>query len=886
MSNESQIYTLAEKTLLHMKAHHGRSRASSMLLTGSPGIGKTTFVKTFSKLIGIDSIIIEIPHITEEHMINIPFIVFDPKSNSGQAGNLSLVDSTGGKKSEQAQDYKLVLAQSNLYTQLINGVPISDPEYLQSIMKAPAYVQEIYAAMGGTTTNIPPLIKQVRSMFKNILFLDEFFRTTTTRIRNILRGILNHEIGMHRLPSTTYVMYASNMSDTGSSIEEIPTNYEFKKIDYKPPSKKEWFTWFVSKCESDHHIKLNEAMMKKFGKALKDEDISYENSEVRTSPRRWEQLLLYINSSLPVNDRQEGLALITNIKNNFFNYKAENKKEEYSDLHEKVVKAVSELIKETSGIEVGEKETLKTHDWRYLLKHMIQQQVKIGQARSHIPIISGPPGIGKTTFAHDVAVEENLRLITIDCSPLSPDDVIGMPIPGNKVDPKNPDIKVQFTPPVLYQRIMQKIDEANEAYVEDLKRDNPNDWQQKLAEYKRQKYKYLIFFDELNRPADERTFNGLRRVILERDFGPAGQENGKPLELPKDAIIVGAVNPTGHGTNELTQHFRDVSDFIPADASWTGTREFMKKQKNADLNESSAQTRDAALKLIDMFVEKFKAKGDYPAEQAPFHLDLGGSEVYVSPREYTGLYSTMVGYLNHYVNKALRTPDITADQLRDKVNDVVGDAFEEELDFAFDKSKFESPEFFNTLRNWISELPTEAFGGLITTKIKHKKTLSNVLEQYFDGNNITRMPEDSHLVNLNNSVDNSEVIDQFKEMLENKVQESDDVKKYFLTKDEGKVSMKGDDLKTDPSIKVSKAENFTLALIYTLHILNFTNERIQIIGKAFQNAFSRLSDKLTSEGKMDKAQGQACAREIMRLRMDLQNAYKNLGSGSKPAPKA
>ena len=772
-----------------------------------------------------------------------------------------------------------------MYTQLIHGVKISDDEYLKELLASPAYIQEIYAAMGGTAQNIPPLIKQVRSKFKNILFLDEFFRTTTTRIRNILRGILNREIGMHDLPPESYVIYASNMVDTGNTIEEIPTNYEFKEVDYKPPTKKEWFTWFVSQCESKHKIKLNDAMMKKFGKALKDEDISYENSEVRTSPRRWEQLLLYVNSSLPVEDRQDGLALMTNIKNNFFNYKAENKNEEYSDLHEKVVKAVADLIKETSGVDVSEKETLKTHDWRYLLKHMIKQQVKLGQARSHIPIISGPPGIGKTTFAHDVAVEENLRLITIDCSSLSPDDVIGMPIPGNKVDPKNPDIKVQFTTPTLYQRIMMKIKAADEEYIEDLKKENPNDWQQKLDAYKKQKYKYLIFFDELNRPSDERTFNGLRRVILERDFGPAGQENGKPLELPKDAMIVGAVNPTGHGTNELTQHFRDVSDFIPADASWSATRTFMKDQEKADLKETSPQTRDATMRLIDAFVDKFKAKGDFPSEQAPFHLDLGGSEVYISPREYTGLYSSLNSYLDHYVKKALRNPDITGDQLRAQVDQVVGDAFEEELNFAFKKSKFEGQEFFNTLRNWIAELPTDIFGGLITTKIKHQETLGGTLAPYFDGNNAHKLPSDPHLDNLNNSVDNNEITDQFKQMLEDKVQNADDIKNYFLTKDQSKVlpTRKGDDLNVDPSIKVSKAENFSLALIYTLHHLKFSNERIQHIGKAFQNAFSRLSEKLTTEGKMDKAQSNACAREIMRLRMDLQNAYKNLGTGAPAA---
>jgi len=347
---ETQIFHLAEKTLLHMEAYHGQSQLGAILLTGAPGIGKTTFIKTFSRLTGIEAFIIEVPHITEEHIINIPFIVFDPKG-SEKVGNIALAPTTEGKKSEDAQDYKLVLAQSKLYTQLINGEHMSDAQYMQELLASPADVQEVYAAFGGTTTKIPHAIQEVRSMFKNILFLDEFFRTTTTRIRNILRGILNHEIGKHKLPSDTYVIYASNMIDTGNSIEEIPSNYQMSKMEFKPPTKKEWFSWFVKTCETKHHIKLNDALMKKFGKILKDEDISYENSSVRTSPRRWEQLLMYVNASLPVEDRQDGLALMTNIKNNFFNYRhKETQEEAYSDLHEKVVKAVSELIKETSGV--------------------------------------------------------------------------------------------------------------------------------------------------------------------------------------------------------------------------------------------------------------------------------------------------------------------------------------------------------------------------------------------------------------------------------------------------------------------------------------------------------------------------------------------------------
>lgn len=875
MSNINQNEKLAGKVLKHMSAYHGRSQAQSILLTGAPGIGKTTFAKVFGELVGMQVIIIEVPHITEEHMINIPFIVFNPETNSTQAGNLALQDKGGDVKSERPQDYKLVLAQSNLYTQLINSQPVPDQKYLQDLAKAPAYVQEIFKHLGGTQTTIPHVIQGVRSKFKNILFLDEFFRSTTMRIRNILRGLLNHEIGMHRLPASTYVMYASNMSDTGNTVEEVPTNYEFKQIQYQRASKEDWFKWLENQCKTKYNIELNETIMKKFKKALKDEDLSYEdiNAEVRTSPRRWEQILLYVNSSLPVESRKEAQSLMTNIKNNFIHYK-EGK---YSDLHEKVMRAVTELIRETSNVEIAPEEVMGEEDWKDQLDHMVQQQMKLGENRRHIPVVSGPPGIGKTTFAHDVAVKNNLRLITISCDNLQPDDVIGMPIPGNKVDAKNPDIKVQFSTPVLYQRIMSQIKQADEKYEQELQKQHPKDYQKYIDQYRNQKFKYLIFFDELNRVADERTFNGLRKVMLDKDFGPAGQESGKPLELPKASIVVGAINPSGTGTQELTHHFRDVVDFIPAQANWQDIRKFIRNQKTADLNDVSDQVKDAAMGLIDAFIDKFKSKepGMNPKRSA-FHLDVGGSDVYMSPREYTGLYSSLSHDLDHTVRNLLRDPEVTADKLRDGVNDAVFEAFEENLNFPFEKAKFESEEFFNALKNWIGSLPIETFSGLITTKLRHKDNLSSLLGKYLDGRDVSHMPEDANVINLNNSMDNAEIIDQFRECLQDKLTGAEQVKKYVVEENQPKIVMKGETLQHDASSKVSIFTNVVLGLLYTLHINAYSNDRVAIIGKAANKAYGEVVEKLKKAGKIDEDLRDQAGEQVLALRSEISDLMSSI----------
>ena len=57
MATKAQI----EQVLDNMRLKHG----TGLLLAGTTGIGKTTFVEDFAKLIGLSLIVIEAPHVTE-----------------------------------------------------------------------------------------------------------------------------------------------------------------------------------------------------------------------------------------------------------------------------------------------------------------------------------------------------------------------------------------------------------------------------------------------------------------------------------------------------------------------------------------------------------------------------------------------------------------------------------------------------------------------------------------------------------------------------------------------------------------------------------------------------------------------------------------------------
>lgn len=855
----NQHAKVIQTIMMNMLRFQQGIQAGGVLLRGDPGIGKTTVVELMSAMLGIKSIIIEVPHITEEHLINIPFLIYNPKTNQTQSmASKELSAEDGGNRDE----YKMVLAQSNLFTQISNVKPMSDAEYLEYIKTAPGIIQEAYKQFGGTEDQIPTIIRQVRAKFRCILFLDEFYRITSKRITNILRGILNRNIGMHRLPKDTYVVYASNMRDAG--LAEIPSNHQFQSVEFKAATSKEWFTWLIQKYHLDTRVQLNKDVITKFAKLLKDEHISYDDMarEVRTSPRRWEQILIYINGALPAENEQDARSLLTNIKNSFINYISK----EYSSLAEPVVKAVQELIEETSNMRVTD--INEEHDWRETLDHQVKMQMKLGHHKRHIPVISGDPGIGKTTAAWQVATKYNLRLIDIDVSEIYADDVSGLPVPGSR--DRDDNMSITFGEPKLYLQIAKKIREADQHYHDQLvKKFGEEEGETKFKEYENREFKYLILFDEINR-VDEKTFNALRKVILEKNFGPKGDNSGELLKLPKEAIMIAAMNPVTGGSDvaELTSHFRDVIDVIPAKAKWSSTKQYLEGRNiqsvvnDAEIDKSF---KDAGLHLIDLFVDKFKTKKkDVPLEQRPFTLDLG-TEVYVSPREYSDLYVQLVQELDYAFSELTGKEPI--EQVKRVADDQITDAFEQNLLHPMSKAGIDSDDFIQTLKLWIRGLPAKMYGGLLT-RTTQGQGLSKIMSKWLDRNDFHTMPDDLDMVNAHNDINKSQVIEQMGHMMRERIVDDKSLSKYITGPEHPKVEFVNDDIKMTGE-PVPQLTNFVLAMLYSLKINGFDNDRLITIGKAVSQNARDIIASLHRTNKISAAQAQEAQREIVGLVSDI-----------------
>jgi len=662
-----------EHVLDNMMVAHG----TGTMLGGATGIGKTTFVKQLARLLGMELIVIEAPHITEEEVINIPFITFLPMQEHGK----QMIDSVSAKK------FNVQLAKSHLASELAKAKPISDQQYMANMAKMDANTRAMFQALGGGDGKIPPEIEQIRRKYKVILFIDEYMRQTGQNVRNILRGILNGRIGNDRMPAGVYVTYASNLSDVGQTVEPVPMNQDFKLVDFKPPSKDEFFHYLISRFEKDQDVKLKPEVINAFHKALDDSHISYDDldNEIRTSPRRWEQIILYVNASVPVEDEKSAAALMANVKANF------SSETNVSNLHKFVDDIVRRIIRDTGGGSLANTRPLESGDWRGMLQHQIATKIKLGDSRSYIPVVMGAPGIGKTAAMSQIAHNLNLRLISIDCSTLSSDDITGIPIPGEG----GKELSTDFAEPALYQRIMQDMRDADEEFMAD-----PKVSEEQKARYGKQRFKYLIFFDELNRVNNSKIFNSLRRVILEKSF------NDK-VKLPNNSIVTAAMNPGDRGTSELTGHLKDAIDLIDAQPSWKAFTSWLDSEikSGSTLEPYDDAAKTMAKKILMGFAETFGIKlaikkDDRPSkmstDELPFHIKLqDADDIYISPREYFTMYADIVSG----ISRAMRSNRLSEDDLYKAVIQKL----EHTLKWIMKKHEVDSPQLLLAVASWLKQ---------------------------------------------------------------------------------------------------------------------------------------------------------------------------------------
>jgi len=705
-----------------------------LLLTGDPGTGKTSTIKTVIALLKLNLVIVEAPHISEENIISVPYLI--KRGVKEENATAEYTDNGSG--------FDVINAESNLITTLKKAKPIRDNEYNMwlNANKLMAPLADKYKRI--IDEKIP---------YTNVLFIDEFYRTGNKRIQNLFRTILNGNIGTTPIPANTYIIYASNMDDSDGSLDTISLNQQFNEIGFDKPSKADFMRYMadnftnvdVNTGEEDEKKSsiISKDVYNAFLDSLTDDELGGKDesteAQIRISPRRWEEIIKYVSNSLPPADANEAAQLLTFLRDNMSDYTTG----EVSQLFEKYEKIVKKLMNDSGDIDTTEITPIDSTNWRDNFEGQLRTKLKMGGARKYMPVISGKPGIGKTALIDDVARKYNLRKIVIDASVLEPEDVIGLTTPAMHSDGT---MSTEFTTPPLYKLIMAGYKPGVEPEPGNV-------------------YTHILFLDELSR-TNTKVFNGLRALMLDKKVGPK--------KIPDDIMIIGAMNPFDSGTSVLTDHMKDVVDVIQADGNINETYDFFEKCEIYKRGNSilGIELSDVVMGMFKETVDLFKSDVDVDGESLSFHTKPfywtdGLNVVYISPREFQDLIlGSIEDCLNslEMENDLENKNDFNIDDVPlyvDTVQEAIRDKYTSVFKFILSKQKLTETDFMEKYQSHVdamilrsTSILTDAFN---TIKSDAVVTLASIFERAKSVQEMLDYPDIKNI--LENIIENNDVND-------------------------------------------------------------------------------------------------------------------------------
>lgn len=710
------------------------SSVKGLMIGGDTGLGKTSFIKQLGKILGLPVVIVEVPHVTEEELINIPFIVVQPNGQTTKGVDTIKPDGGDGKSVTRTQ-FGLKLSKSHLVSSLEklgrNPMPdettlkAHDAALLQAFMSDPERARSVQI---------------VRSQYDRILFLDEFFRQTNPTIVNILRNILNGQIGNDEVPEGTYTAYASNLKDTGGALAKQTSHTTFDQLDFPAPTVNSWLNFMISNT-SKQQVQFKKDVIDAFSQSMTDENLDFRDieSNVRSSPRRWSEVLLYINNNYPFNSSDEASILKTSILRQFKN------EEDKVSPTANVVAGIIDILIAKSGIDMKRVKPIPKDKWREVLAQNILTKIAVGEDKKYVPVVQGPPGVGKTALA--TLFEKppyNLRFIPILASTLSADSIAGIPLADTSKD----EIETSFAKPELASLIDNKIEKSRSAYMSRLQRSDPANAQAIFDSWDKQQYKYLVFFDEINRVKNVGVFNALRRVILEKSFNDQDR-------LPEGSLVVAAMNPSDIGgtTIPMTEHFKDAIEIIDAETSWSDWVKHVESYILQDIENLPYQPAELSIKTAwtiiqrwpDTFTEKVKGK----SSNYQFHVNVGaGDEIYLSPRDYDNLLRQLVkgidGAFKSLTHRMNAGESLSEQQINNEIVDAAYDKIDATLKNKFHQAQMQEPPGF-------MDLVRDFLGSNVNVSLKKETTqagLSSILDLAINnGETLSDSPDFYNYVN-------------------------------------------------------------------------------------------------------------------------------------------
>ena len=751
-SKDGKFSKFVKTVLLNMINTSKGQEKGSLLLKGDPGTGKTSSIEQFADIVGMKIITIEAPHVSEDAIISVPYLV-----KSGLNTEKKTMDMKEDKNA--AMGFEVISAESSLISDLKNKRPMKQAEWDRAVNK--------YAHIAKIRDDFKRPIEKIRGTYNTILFLDEFYRTGSKRIQNLFRTILNGYLGDTPIPKNIYIIFASNMDNTDGSLDDIPLNHQFSAVNFDTPSKDDFMAYIGSKFagaegEEENAI-VKPEVFNKFLEILDSDDMGGKDEEtgIRVSPRRWEEIIKYVSNGIPPKDQKDAEALVQFVYTNMRDYKEGVQ----SSKTEKYAQMVRDLINENSDFDVSHVGAPKPAEWENLFEQQIRTKMELGANRKYVASLAGKPGVGKTSTMRKLAKDMGAKLIEIDCSTLNSEDVVGLTTPNKN---ENGVLQTKFTAPPLWSKIMNQYDPS--------------------ITIPGSSYTHILFLDEITR-ASKRVMNSIRSLMLEKKVNAN-------YAIPDDMMIVTALNPTDTGAEELSDHLADVMDIIDVEVKDTELYKYLKsKESNKEANEMIGF--DITSRMINIFrelVNRLESSEDAEGEPISgntrkWYWQWEGNVIYVSPRELDDMISGSIGQAvaelvdfegfdkseNYTDDEYLEFQDIIRNNIIDKTNEL--------LSFIGEDKHNIDPEGMKYLYDFIKyQIETEEFDEIMDVQSQNISSIKSMVEEAdFDFEGMAEYDEMGDMIaNYIESVEPEEVVANVSDIIDTIVNDYADTPTQFI----------------------------------------------------------------------------------------------------------